>query len=292
MALLVVALPLAGAEQAKDTVEALKKFQESLGLKRTGNFRHVTDQAAAAYRCYYTGKLELPPSYDELRFENGSAKGCKLDSGKYDVFFYPMEAVASGSTPLTASLAESSTERLLVVATHEDFHQYQEDAKLPSAATEAASTLLGFVTATEFAQTRFGEKSDTYKRLAGDADLFLQKALIVNAHRDRIASLYESFRLGRISRESALLRKAQLFRDLETECSGIPGSPASFNKCPAAFNNAGLAFDFTYTKHYPLLHRLFVRRRRDLRSTLSTVQEILRLPLRKEEEFVAAVTAK
>jgi hypothetical protein len=271
-------------------IQALKDFAESLGLNRTRNFERITDKAAAAYRCYYTGKLELPASYDELRFEKGSTSGCRIDQRKYDVFFYPMHAVASGSTPVTTSLADSSPERRLMVVSHEDSHQL-ESAHLSSPATEAASTLIGFITAAEFARLRFGESSEVYKNLAGDVNLFLNKALLINEYQPRISRLYETFRSGSLSRESALERKRQLFGELEQACRAIPGSPATFNKCPAALNNAGLAFDYTYTKHYPLLHRLFVARRRDLRSTLAALQDILKLPLKTEEQLIAATIA-
>ena len=48
-----------------------------------------------------------------------------------------------------------------------------------------------------------------------------------------------------------------LYDELERSCSAITPDPVSFNKCPAAMNNAGLAFDRTYTAHYPMFHELY-----------------------------------
>jgi len=271
-------------------IQAMKDFAENLGLKRTRNFQRATDKAAAAYRCYYTGTLELPASYNELRFEKGSKDGCTLDQRKYDVFFYPIQAVASGSTPVTTSLAEASPERLLMVVSHEESHHLGAD-HLPSAAAEAASTLMGFITAAEFARLRVGETSEVYRRLANDVDLFLNKALLVNQYHKGISGLYEAFRSGNLSRESALQQKSQAFSELEKACRAIRGSPGTFNKCLAAPNNAGLAFDYTYTKHYPLLHRLFVACGRNPRSTLAALQGIVKLSLKTEDEFIAAAVA-
>ena len=76
--------------------------------------------------CYLTGKLELPDSYRELHLAQGSDTGCAVDERKYDVFFYPAEAVASGASPVTPALADASLERVLVVVPHEDFHGQTE----------------------------------------------------------------------------------------------------------------------------------------------------------------------
>lgn len=292
--LTILAATLAGpawaSDAKRDDIRAMKDFAESLGLKRTGNFEKATDKEAAAYRCYYTGKLELPPSYDELRFEKGSKNGCDIDRNKYDVFFYPIQAVASGSAPVTASLAESQPERLLMVVSHEDAHQFESE-DLSSSVTEAASTLMGFITAAEFARVRSGDQSDIYRKLAGEVDLFLKKALIVNAYYPQLATLYESVRSGSVDKDAALQQKHRLFSELHAACKQIPGTPATFNKCPAEMNNAGLAFDYTYTKHYPLLHRLFVSRNRAVRPTLEEVQKVLGTRLKSEEQFVSAITA-
>ena len=64
----------------------------------------MTERSVAAYRCYYTGKLELPESYPGLQLKQGAKDGCALDPEKYDVFFYPIEAVGNGKTPVTTSL--------------------------------------------------------------------------------------------------------------------------------------------------------------------------------------------
>ena len=72
-----------------------------------------------------------------------------------------------------------------------------------------------------------------------------------------MSDLYKAFRDGTLTREQTLARKAELFGELERSCSAILPEPVSFNKCPAAMNNAGLAFDRTYTRYYPLMHELF-----------------------------------
>src|SRR5579864_6597515 len=83
----------------QQVIRALKTAEQAAGVQPTGNFSSADARVTAYYRCYYTGKLELPESYDGLMLRRGSKNGCSLDPEKYDVFFYPIEAVASGHAP-------------------------------------------------------------------------------------------------------------------------------------------------------------------------------------------------
>jgi hypothetical protein len=232
-------------------VEELKDLQRALGFEDTKNFVRLAERPTAIYRCYFTGKLELPDSYRQLRFAQGDVSGCAMDEQKYDVFFYPAEAIASGSMPVTPALAEASVARLLVVVPHEDFHNQRELRKAPPEKAEAAATLVGFVTASEFAKTKYGPDSPLSQGLEREARLFLEKATIVNVYYDKLSALYRSFREHHVTRMQALAEKQRLFAELQQQCAAIVPEPVSFNKCPAAMNNAGLAFDRTYTREYP-----------------------------------------
>jgi hypothetical protein len=100
---------------ARELIDGIKDFETTIGLPKTRNFEDNADTVKSYYRCYYTGPLELPESYDELKLRQGSESGCGMDPRKYDVFFYAMQAAGSGQTPVTSSLAQSSAERILVV---------------------------------------------------------------------------------------------------------------------------------------------------------------------------------
>ena len=230
---------------------------------------------SAVNRCYFTGKLELPGSYRDLHLVRGGDAGCSVDTQKYDVFFYPAEAVATGASPVTPALANAPLERLLVVVPHEDFHSQAETRGSSPEVAEAAATLIGFLTASEFAKDRYGEGSQAFQRLDREARLFLQKASIVNLYHDRVSALYSSFRSGTITRQTALARKGELFLALERECAAIVPDPVSFNKCPAAMNNAGLAFDNTYTRRYPAMFDRYERSGEDTRATIVDLRRLL-----------------
>jgi hypothetical protein len=259
----------------KDLVTAVKSLEKKLGFRRTRNFHKESAESAVAYRCYYTGKLELPDSYAGLKLVGGTEAGCTVDTQKYDVFFYPMDAAASGKTPLSSTLAHESIERFLVVIPHEDFHANKELRKLPETWGEASATLIGFLAAGEVARQQFGEKSEVFQNLQREPELFARKAEIVNRYHAQLSRLYAAARAGQVSESDALKQKQQAFEELHQACTAISPMPKSFNRCPAAKNNAGLAFEETYTKYYPMMYQLYLAEGRELKPTIDALQHAL-----------------
>ena len=144
--------PATGPPIARQAVIAeLQAFGQGLGIARTGNFQRFSDARAAVYRCYFAGQLELPASYETLQLVEPDEPTCPVDETMYDLFFYPIEAVASGSSPVSPALASAALERTLVVVPHEDFHNQPETAQASFDVAEAAATLVGFVAARDFA---------------------------------------------------------------------------------------------------------------------------------------------
>jgi hypothetical protein len=257
----------------QDLIRALKQLEKTLGFRRTKSFSHSSDKSVVTYRCYYTGKLELPESYLGLQLKQGSKDGCTLDPEKYDVFFYPIEAVGNGKSPVTTSLARDSTERFLAVAAHEDFHATA--GRLPATIAEPASTLMGLLTASELARENFGANSEVYRNLSIEPQLFLPKAELVARYHVRLSKLYAALRSGEVSQRDALAQKEKLFAEIQGECKALTPDPKSFNKCLSANNNAGLAFDMTYAKHYPLMYELYLACGQDLKATIRATKEAL-----------------
>jgi hypothetical protein len=256
----------------QDIINSLKEYQRALGLPQTGNFQTASETRQAYYRCYYTGKLELPDSYEQLRLVEGTASGCAVNDDVYDVFFYPIEAVADGAAPVTSSLRRAAEERQAVVVAHEDYHEMLH--RLPVHLAEAAATLAGFATAAQFARDTAGPDSELSRALVAEADLFLEKAEIVNRFHARLREVYQQVRAGRLRSEEALTAKRALFTELERECRAIAPKPRTFNPCPAVLNNAGLAFDYTYTKYYPLLHRWFTALEHSVPALVKGIREL------------------
>jgi hypothetical protein len=267
-------------------IREIQEFEKSFGFEATGSFSRHSPGKQAFYRCYYVEKLKLPDSYSGLRIKDGSPQGCNVEEQRYDVFFYRIEAVASPKTPTTEALAEASLERLAVVVPHEDYHQQKSVRRLPGTLGEASATLVGFLTGAEYAKTFHGADSALSKNLAGEAETFLAKAEIVNRFHARLSTVYAQANAGKISRATALSEKQRLFEELKQSCEAITPNPSSFNKCPPAMNNAGLAFDHTYTKHYALMYRLALGHGKDVRSLVETLSQLPAASGRSEENAV------
>jgi len=259
----------------RDLIGALKRREKALGFRKTKNFRSHSNQSVVDYRCYYTGKLELPESYEQLKLMAGTKDGCTLDPAKFDVFFYPIEAVGSGKSPVTSSLEHTSVERVMMVVPHEDFHGSERLAQLPATLNEAAATLIGFLTAAEVAHDTFGVDSEVYRNLLLEPELFLHKSAIVNRYHGRLARLYADAKAGELAEADALAQKEELFQQVQSACKQIAVDSRSFNKCLSANNNAGLAFDETYCKYYPMMYQLYAANGQDLRETLKDLKQVL-----------------
>ncbi len=276
----------------QDTVTAIKRTQKKLGFEETANFRGEDPKRKAFYRCYYTGKLELPASYDKLDIREGGESGCPVDENEYDLFFYKIEAVASGDVGVSESLEETTIERFAVVVSHEDFHEDPQVQRLPTRIGEAATTLIGFLTAARFARSEYGAESETFRNLDREADLYLRKSRLVNDYYERLSRLYGDVRAKRLSRDEALARKAELYGEMQRGCEAIEPNPTSFNKCLTANNNAGLAFEITYTRYYPLIYELHESLGGDTKLTIVALREAGELGTDSEERTAAAIRRK
>ena len=109
---------------------------------------------------------------------------------------------------------------------------------------------------------------------AQEADLYLAKSRIVNSYHRKLLELYAQVRQKTISEREAEADKERLFLELAGACGAITPDPESFDKCPSANNNAGLAFDLTYTRFYPEVHQLHEASGGDLGTTIRLLREV------------------
>ena len=190
--------------------------------------------------CFAARKLELPEEYDELRFRRAPDGVCGFDTAEWDVFQYQPEAVAGEDVGVTPELAAAPEERANFVVAHEDFHDQPTMRRLPAGLHEPAATLAALLISPEPFDAQHP---------------YRQKALLINRYRHRAGALYSRYRRREISAGEALALKKKLFNELGAECSALPAALA-YNPCPAVLNNAGLSFDATYTRLYPLLFEI------------------------------------
>lgn len=239
---------------AHPAITDFQAYIRAAGFAPTGNFRRRASNRQAYYRCYYTGKLELPRSYAELRFVEANEQGCKLDTERYDVFFYRIEAVASGDAPITKALEETTPERMLMVVAHEDFHNDPHVESLPAELAEAAATLTGLLALAHYDKDR--RIASPGCSLESEAEIFYRKSLLVNQLYEDLRSLYEQVASGQLTRAVALEHKRQRFERFQRDCAALPRA-CTFDPCLAVPNNAGLAFEVTYTRFYPPLFEAY-----------------------------------
>ena len=273
--------------EAPADIAAIREAERRLGVEPTGNFGHASHRPAYGL-CYFTGKLELPESYDGLRWKEIESGRCPADPDRFDVFTYRPEALAGRESPVTAALAESQPERAAFVIAHEDFHDQAEIRRLPASLDEAAATLAGLLTAIEHARLTAGSGSAAFEKANRAPAAFGRKAERVNAAFQRLRDLYSEAKAAGVSREGALERKREEFERLAADCEGEERFE-SFHACPAALNNAGLAFDHTYTQDYPLLWEAHQALGGDAAGTVAFLREELPSAGKKAEEVRAFV---
>ena len=244
------------ARSQPEAVSAARVREAELGLAPTRNFERF-DANREFLRCYWTGVLELPDGYDGLRKRKGP---CRADPKRFDLFEYRPEAMAHRRTPVTAALEAAAPQRRDFVVAHEDFHDRPGASDASPAWEEAAGVLVGILTA-----------APTPGDAAEQADRFLRKAERINQAHAELQALYRAHDSGNVPRTEALRRKQHTFDRLRRACEGAPAAP-SFGPCPALFNNAALAFETTYTRRFPEVHRIYVENGRDARRTIDALQ--------------------
>lgn len=259
----------AARQQPRADLAAVRAAEKSLAYEPTANFeRHGS---RVSYRvCYWTGPFELPEDYTGLEYREGR---CPSRSAGRDVFLYEPEALAGRETPVTEALAEADPQRQAFVTAHEDFHEQPGVRELEPAMKEAYSTLAGLLTAAEAARLEHGDGSTEARDALAEAELFERKSRIVNRAHARLRALYARLDRGALSRREALGEKAAVFAELEAACAAVEPKPRAFAVCPAALNNAGLAFDATYTRRFDEAWELYESTGRDVAATVARLRE-------------------
>lgn len=262
-ALLVSCVSRRPPEPPPPAIEDVRAVERELGYESTTNF-HETARDRRFELCYLAGRFELPEDYEGLELRRVGEDACRRLSERRDAFFYAPEALAGVEAPVTESLEKAGSSRRDFVVAHEDFHEQPGVRELPPAYKEAISTLVGLAAAAETARRRGEAPVD-------QARLYLDKARLINRYHARLSELYDAG----LKRRQALRRKSELYAELRRDCRAIEPAPQAFNPCPGALNNAGLAFDYTYTQAYPEVYELY-RRNGDVADLAARVRRELR----------------
>ena len=244
-----------------ELIGKIKAFEKTLGFKETDNFRYYSETTEAFDYHYFTSRTALPYSFEDplLQWGVGSSESVSIDRKKYDVFYYSVEAVAGVKTPVTRSLLKAPLPRFIHVIFHEDWH---EQIDLPNGIEEPAAEVIGYGAALLFAGEEFGRDSAVYRTLEAQYENKLKESMVYDRYHHLLDTLYMAFQSGEIAEAQTLSGKTGLLASLGDDLEQIWGAQ------PDQLNNAYLAFQITYSRHFPLMYELYSATGPDLAKTI------------------------
>jgi hypothetical protein len=261
--------PRVSPEEASrlELVREIKEFEKRLGFAETENFLTTSEETEAYDYYFYTPSLEMPYSLDDpaLQFGTGTRETVSFDPDQYDAYFYSIPALAGIKTPVTRSLLEAPLYRFIHIIFHED---WQEGLDLPLGIAEPSAELVGYAASTLFAEEKFGRDSEIYRAVQSQFENRLLESKVYRDYYEKLSDLYARYGAGKISRQEALVKKASLLEAMGNELYQIWGGK------PDQLNNAFIAFQMTYLRHFPLMYEVFSATGFDLQRTMAILREI------------------
>ena len=260
-------------------VSEIKAFQAKLDWAPTKNFSEYRSSQGSYLYCGTSGTFdfEVTGRWDISKEE------CSASSG--DAYFVEVEAIAGVGMPLSPAMVRSPLARFIMVVFHEDFHEQIPD--IPTIETnESAATLLGFLSARDFAREKEGEQSLLAQTFSSDIEYSRQAAFVEKQYYDALSNLYERLRRGKISKDEALREKARLYKEMQSTCATVRLSTVM--SCGVMANNAAFERSFRYSVYYPLLYDLHQVCGEDTKKTGDIIIALAKKEL-TEKEFVRRV---
>jgi hypothetical protein len=252
-------------QQRMQLVQEIKAFQRDLGLNETDNFKNYSAEVESYDYFFYTPCTALPYSMDDPLLLCSAGRPENYDLEGFDVFFYRIQAIAGVETPVTGSLMQAPLSRFIHVIFHEDWHE-QIDA--PKGIEEPAAEIVGYNAAMLFSEKKFGRDSVVYKTLSEEYSNNLRISMVYQQYYDELSELYARYHTGEITEEKTSSRKAELIESMGSELEAIWGVR------PDQLNNAYIAFQMTYFRHFLLMHQVFVSNGCDLLKTIAVFRGI------------------
>ncbi|HEY81757.1 MAG TPA: aminopeptidase [Dehalococcoidia bacterium] len=279
-------------------VEEIKAFEKELGFEETENFKTYSDEVETYDFYFYTPRTTLPYSLDDpsLRYGTGKPQSAPFDLKEFDVFAYSVEAIAGVKTPVTRSLLRAPLARFIHIIFHEDWH---EQIDSPLGIEEPTAEVVSYAASLRFAEEKFGRDSAVFKTLNQEFQKKLKESEIYQRYYDELSLLYSQFRSGKLSKKETLSRKSSLLQAMGDELKDLWGGK------PAQLNNAFIAFQMTYFRHFPLMYQVFSATDYDLEKTIDifrwvpsqgvkfgSVEELKRIEAEVTDYLQSALTSK
>ena len=248
-------------------ITEIKAFEARLGFDETENFRVYSDEIEAYDYYFYTSRTELPYSLDDplLQHATGRPGDATIDLEEYDVFYYSMEAVAGVKTPVTKSLLQAPLSRFIHVILHEDWHEQMDS---PLGIEEPCGEVVSYAAAMLFTEEKFGQDSAVYQTLKEEFSNKLEESELYHRYYEELKILYSQLDSGRITESAALSEKARMLEVMANDIKGIWGAS------PRQLNNAFIAFQMTYYRHFPLMYGVYSATDFNLAETMAIFRSV------------------
>lgn len=257
-------------EERIELIKEIQEFEKRFGFKETDFFKYYDPDTTAYHLYYYTGKTTLPYSYEDPELRNklfySLPEDPGIDANLYDIFYYPAEAVAVSGLPITRALLKAPLDRIIFAVIHEDFH---EQVDFPLGIEEPMGDLVSYLVALEFAEMKFGQDSDCYKKLERVFGEEYKLSQVFIEYYQLLSELYLNYQLGEFSKEEALAEKEVLLKAMAKDYREVIGKESRY-----PFNNAYIAFMITYFRYYPPIYEVYLATDENLLETIEIFKTI------------------
>ena len=251
-------------EEWNALVAEVRVFEDRIGFEPTRNFRAFSAERPSYPFCGYVSRAYLPYSYQDpaIKWLNVDTKEeCLAQDENADVTFGQTEAVGEREAPITPSMMAAPLNRLLYLVIHEDCH---EQFDLPYGVEEALCNVIAYNAMTRFGDDKYRPASRERKAIESFVREGADSAHKTVALYGRLSTLYSLHDRSAIPLPALLRERERIFRQAERELSWPRGS----------MNNVWMANSMTYSRHYPMLERVFQALDGDILRTIAFFRTI------------------
>ena len=245
----------------------LRSFERTIGFKETKNFQALTGEREAFPFCGQAPRYILPYSYEDpaIRWADFLTETqCHAESAEMDVFFGTVEAMGEIGTPVTPSMVNGKLDRFVYLVIHEDCH---DQFDLPYGIEEALCNVIAYNAMDRFSSEAYRWYSRENRAIKSYTGMQSTQTRATIQHYGQLDLLYARYRAAEVSTEYLLNERVRVFASAERALGLEKGT----------MNNVVLANFMTYSRHYPMLEKVFAVLGRDLARAVEFFRHVDRI---------------
>lgn len=240
-------------------LDEVRAFEKKIGFAGTENFKALSPDHEPFSFCGQASRLVLPYSYEDPAIQwhdEMSEEECRAPEAELDVYYGAVEALGEIGMPVTPSIIESRLDRFIYLIIHEDCH---DQFQLPYGIEEALCEVITYNGMAAFSRQKYRwytTESRSIQRYAAEES---RNARATIRHYEALEAVYGRYQRKEITADQLLRERAEIFRIAD----GATGSKG------ARLNNVIIAYEMTYSRHYPFLESVHEALGRDLGRTVA-----------------------